>query len=303
MQNTIHVHLLYNPKAGDERRQEQRLLEVIESHGFTCQHASMKDKGWKRFKDKTALVVVAGGDGTVREVVKRLMNRRILDKPLTVALVPSGTANNFAKTMGISPELTDFARCLAAWHTKKVDVGAVRNLRGSRFFIEGLGCGLIPRLIDRMKDVDLTGIDTPQQELAVALAKLLEIALTYRAKPAKIWIDGRLHEGDYLLVEVLNIRSVGPNVILAPHADPTDGALEVVLIQEKDREAFVDYLRRLQQGDGAPRSVPWEVLKANRAIRIRCEHRLVHVDDELVEHKKGKKIDVAIRRGVVDFIT
>lgn len=303
MQDTIHVHLLYNPKAGDERQHKEQLLDIIEAQGFTCQHASIKEKGWHRFSDKTVLVVVVGGDGTVREVMKKLMNRRILDRRLAVALLPGGTANNFAKTLGISSELTDFAHCLSTWQTKCVDVGAVSNLRGSRFFIEGLGCGIIPRLIDRMKDVDLADVDTAGKELAIAMEKLQEIVMTYPAKHAKILVDGHLYEGDYLLIEVLNIRSVGPNVILAPQADPTDGALDVVLIKEGGREAFADYLRRLQQEDSSPLSVPWEIVKATRTITIRCEHRLVHVDDELVAHRKGERIKIEVRPGVVDFIT
>ncbi|WP_353125853.1 diacylglycerol/lipid kinase family protein [Parapedobacter pyrenivorans] len=302
-ESPVHVHLLHNPKAGDQDHVKAELIKIVESRGFTCQYASIKDKGWKRFKSKTALVVVVGGDGTVREVIKKLLNRKLLDKPLAVSLIPSGTANNFAKTLGVSSELKDFERCLSSWKTIKVDIGAISNLRDTPFFIEGLGCGLIPKLIKEMKETDLSAADTADKELNTALEKLAEIAKTYRAKRAKIVVDGIVYEDDYLLVEVLNIKSVGPNLVLAPKADPTDNKFEVVLLRNADRETFTEYVHGLYNSVGGQRlKTPWEIVTATREITIQCDNRLMHVDDELVSISKGKKITIAIRPGIVDFI-
>lgn len=299
----IHVHLLHNPKAGDQDHVKEELIKIIESRGFTCQYASIKDKGWKRFKNKTALVVVVGGDGTVREVMKKLLNRTILDRPLVVSLIPSGTANNFAKTLGISPGLKEFERCLADWKAKQIDVGAISNLKGVPFFIEGLGCGLIPKLIKKMQEMDLGEIETADKELQVAKKVLLQIVKTYRAKRAKLIVDGRIYEDDYLLVEVLNIKSVGPNLVLAPRADPTDKKFDVVLLRNADREVFAEYLRGAHYPvDGRRLKAPWKIVTATREITIQCDNRLMHVDDELVPIKKRKKITITIRQGIVDII-
>src|SRR5262249_34618145 len=59
--------------------------------------------------------------------------------------------------------------------------------------------------------------------------------------------DGERLDGDYLLVQVLNIRSVGPNLVLSPDADPADGFLDLVLAGENERDA----LRALLGEDGA----------------------------------------------------
>lgn len=304
MTSTRHVHLLHNPKAGDQDHIKEELIRAIQSYGLTCQYASIKEKGWNRFKDDTALVIIAGGDGTVREVMKKLLDRRILDKRLAVTLLPSGTANNFAKTLDISPGWSDFERRVVAWKLKKIDIGAITNLRKANFFLEGLGYGLIPKLIKRMEE-DKLEAETADQELRVALEKLVEIAEQYSPRRAKITVDGQVYENDYLLVEVLNIKSVGPNLILAPNANPTDGKFEVVLLKESDRTAFINYLKRLlkhQAGDG-PGEVPWKTIKAARDVSIVCEGRLIHVDDELITLKKGKVINIEVRPGIVDFIT
>lgn len=303
MKNTRHVHLLHNPKAGDRDHVKDELIHLIESHGFTCQYASIKDKGWKRFRKDTALIVIAGGDGTIREVMRKLLTRSVLDKRVPVALLPSGTANNFAKTMGISSRRADFERLLVNWKTEKIDVAAVGNLRDAHFFIEGLGGGLIPKLITEMKARDLSALATADEELQAALQQLLEIAEHYRAKRARITIDDVLYEDDYLLVEILNIRSVGPNLVLAPEADPTDGKFEVVLLKAADRRAFVAYVRQLQQGAvQEPAHVPWQIITATREISLQSDNGLVHVDDELITHKKGKAITIEIRPGIIDLM-
>src|SRR5690606_21211666 len=89
MKRNIHVRLLHNHKAGDQDYVKEELIKRIESQGFTCQYASLKEKGWKRFASETVLVVIAGGDGTVREVLKKLLTRSILDDPQTTVLLPS----------------------------------------------------------------------------------------------------------------------------------------------------------------------------------------------------------------------
>lgn len=304
MKKNTHARLLHNPKAGDQDHVKEELIRRIESLGFTCQYASLKEKGWKRFASKTALVVIAGGDGTVREVLKKLLTRSILDKPLTVALIPSGTANNFAKTLGISPDLDTFERNIQQWKPKQVDVGLIGKLGKARFFIEGLGFGLIPTLMEKMKTVDFDKVHTAEDELELALEKLLEIVETSPATRAKVTIDGLVYEDDYLLVEVLNIKSIGPNLVLASSADPTDGNFEVALLKQSNRKEFSTYLRRLrQQVPQTASAVPWQIVTATREVVIDSDVQTIHVDDELITLKKRKKIEITIRAGVIDILT
>ena len=304
MKKNTHARLLHNPKAGDQDHVKEELIRRIESLGFTCQYASLKEKGWKRFASKTALVVIAGGDGTVREVLKKLLTRSILDKPLTVALIPSGTANNFAKTLGISPDLDTFERNIQQWKPKQVDVGLIGKLGKARFFIEGLGFGLIPTLMEKMKTVDFDHVHTAEDELELALEKLLEIVETSPATRAKVTIDDQVYEDDYLLVEVLNIKSIGPNLVLASSADPTDGNFEVALLKQSNRKEFSTYLRRLrQQVPQTASAVPWQIVTATREVVIDSDGQTIHVDDELITLKKRKKIEITIRAGVIDILT
>src|SRR5699024_2211848 len=121
-----------------------------------------------------------------------------------------------------SSNINEFRQYVAAWRPRKVDIGSASVLQKSFFFLEGLGCGLIPELIKKMENIDLALAKSTVDEIHLALQTLLELVDNYQPKYAKIIIDGALYEGDYMLVEALNIRSIGPNFILAPKADPTD---------------------------------------------------------------------------------
>jgi len=303
MQATKYAQLLHNPKAGDGDHMREDLIQTITSCGFTCRYVSTKEKGWDRLKNKTLLVVIAGGDGTVRQVLKRLLRRRVLDKRLVIALLPAGTANNFAKTLRISTSLSGLKRAIRGWQVKKIDIGAIGNLPGAKFFLEGMGYGLLPRLIKEMKAVDLSGVETVDEELALALDKLIEITQQYKPKRGILVIDGITYEGSYLSVEVLNIQSVGPNVALAPQADPTDGKFQVALLKEADRDAFINYLWLLRHRRlGKHLKAPWQLIEVCHSLTLRCENRLLHVDDELISLKKSQLVKVEIRQGIVDVI-
>lgn len=303
MQAIKYAQLLHNPKAGDGDHMKEDLIETITSCGFSCRYVSTKVKGWDRLKNKTMLVVVAGGDGTMRQVLKRLLKRRILDKRLAIALLPAGTANNFAKTLGISMTLSGLKRAIMDWRVRKIDIGAIRNLPDVKFFLEGMGYGLLPRLIKEMKTVDLSGVESADEELTIALDKLIEIAQQYEPKWGTVTIDGIRYEGSYLLVEVLNIQSVGPNVVLAPKADPADGKFHVALLKGADRKVFIDYLRQLHRPRSGRRpKVPWQLVEVNHSLTMRCDNRLLHVDDELISLKRARLVQVEIRAGIVDVI-
>jgi diacylglycerol kinase family enzyme len=85
-----------------------------------------------------------------------------------------------------------------------------------------------------------------------------------KARRWQIRADGEDLSGDYIAVEVLNIRFVGPNLPLAPRAFPGDGLLDVVMVRRQDREALLEYLdNRLRLASG---QLP--ELKCARANRI-----------------------------------
>ena len=64
--------ILHNPNAGKQEHSKKKLMSLVKSNGFDCGYSSTKKIKWKKVKPDTDFLVIAGGDGTVRDVVVNL---------------------------------------------------------------------------------------------------------------------------------------------------------------------------------------------------------------------------------------
>ena len=112
------VQMIHNPGAGDEEHEKEDLVELIQKHGFECRYSSTKKKLEEGFNEEAELLIVAGGDGTIRKVTKELVKRKALDKTWPIGLLPLGTANNIAKTLELEGEHEELIK---SWHDNKQD--------------------------------------------------------------------------------------------------------------------------------------------------------------------------------------
>lgn len=285
------ITLVHNPSAGSGQNADE-LVRLLSDAGHEVAYRPSGD-GWRQLlQSGCELIVAAGGDGTVREVALAAA-----DHGLPFAALPIGTANNVAKTLGM---LGDARELVGAWSSAPrsehpFDIGEVAGPWGRERFIEGVGGGPVAELIGRGAEVDadasLLGRETDR-----ALHLLGELV---REAPARRWqieADGLDLSGDYLAVQVLNMRFVGPNVPLAPEASPTDGLLDLVLVGEADRAPLQTYLeKRLHLASGQ--------LPEPRVVRARNIELVVpagtrwHVDDRAwpTAHPLGAAAALSVR--------
>lgn len=293
--------LLHNPGAGDEDHLKSDLVKSIEAAGFGCVYFSVKkDNSWQQQLDQADFAVVAGGDGTVRRVVKELVKRNTLEKKLPIALLPMGTANNLSKALGIDRD-QDYKRHVKKWkksELQRFDVGVLKNADTTDFFLEGAGYGVFPKLIRKMETVDQRHVKTAKDELQLALEVLHDIVLTARATSYWMKADDKIYEGKSLLLEIMNIQSIGPNLILSPEAKTDDGLFDVVIVDEGQRESFAKYIKKLMTDERA--KFKWKTFKA-KELTIDCKSRHMHVDDELVLPLKNPVI-LEVRENVLEFL-
>ncbi|HYI75973.1 MAG TPA: diacylglycerol kinase family protein, partial [Chryseolinea sp.] len=243
------IKVFHNPTAGDAEHTKEKLVEKIINAGFECSYSSTK-KGIneKRIPAKTDIIAVAGGDGTVRKLAEYFCNENILTKRPPIGLLPAGTANNISKTLGIKGTPEEIIQSWKEQKTQNFDMGKVHGLKENHFFLEGFGFGVFPRLIKKMRERKSKTND-PEHELQVALRTLHEIVENYKPKECRLVIDDVEYNGKFLLVEVMNIRSIGPNLNISPMGDAGDGEFDVILIQEDKREELAEYvLERLKNG-------------------------------------------------------
>jgi diacylglycerol kinase family enzyme len=297
--------VLHNPAAGDGENSDKDIIAAVEAEGYKCSYLSTKKKGWdKKDWDRTAsrdidFVVVAGGDGTVRKIAHELLDRKLIEKRLPIALLPMGTANNIAKTLGIVGRHDEIIKSWKSHTVKNYDVGRIGGLKKHKFFIESYGYGVFPRLMKEMKKLEKSSFDTPDQKIKTALQVLYDIILRYKPKLCRLNIDGNDYTGRFMLVEIMNTSSIGPNLHLAPFADPGDGSFDIVLISENQRRAFADYVKGKLEGRN---ETPFfTALKAKR-LEIYWEGTALHVDDEHLLLDDPADIHVEIQPGLLEFL-
>ena len=283
----LKVLLVYNPKAGDGLDVD-RIVSLAEGAGHAIEARSVDDDWADALAGDFDLVAAAGGDGTIRKIFKALAGS---DHAAT--LLPVGSANNIARSLGLADE--DPARLVEGWargRPARFDLGRLTWGSENDAFVESSGGGLFAAQLDRAEQVERGD----QDKIEFGLRNLAQVVPDAPAHEWVVLADGRDLSGSFLGVEAMNVRETGPNVPVAP-ADTGDGSLDLALIGEEHRASFLEYVNARLAGRAAeqPR---FDVFRAGR-IELRPPHETpFHVDDELVRENDGAVtllVDTSVR--------
>ena len=305
----MRVTLIHNPGAGrTDHRGKDELVALVEGAGHSVRYQSSKDDDWEEALGEPAdLVVAAGGDGTVGRVARRMVGRNV-----PVAVLPAGTANNIARTLGLaerSPE--ELIRGWGEGRRVKLDIGMASGPWGKRSFVEGVGVGLFALLLARSDEKPPA--KRPKKPKGKHAGKVVDGALRRLSECAEdcevleiaARLDGKDISGRYLMLEAVNLRYVGPSLFLAPDADPGDGLLEVVMAGEDERPRLIEYLDKWQ--DNRERLAVLPTLRG-RKLEIEWTGIPLHIDDKLRPKKSAGpdeiagRVEVSLGEAAVEFL-
>jgi diacylglycerol kinase (ATP) len=273
--------LLHNKDAGSVpgAHSKEGLLKLLRAAGYQVTYQSTRKPGLREtLRNPGDLVVIAGGDGTVGKVLARLDRR---DVP--VALLPLGTANNIATSLGISGAPEALIPQLPTARRRRLDMGHATRGAIRAGFLESAGVGLFA---DFLKAAGKNLDDDPSSR-AARLQQGIELLhrMAPEAAPRRIRIsaDGEDLSGSYLLAVALNIRIIGPRLLLAPEGQPGDGQLDLLLVEPDRREALVRYLDSGVRGE--PATFPFPLRRAHQ-IRMGWATGAGHLDDRVWPDQK-----------------
>lgn len=304
----MRVTLMHNPAAGEGQATPDELLVALRKAGYEPVYQSAKESGFEHaLEDPGALVVVAGGDGTVEKVV-----RRLIDRGIPIGILPLGTANNVATTLGIKGTYDKIIDSWSLDSRKVFDAGVVQSPWGEGHFIEGAGLGLFPHAMSVAgSDGVVAASGTTTEELRISFDRIKRLLPDFRSQAYTITMDGQDLSGEYLLVEAMNTPWIGPNLHLAHTADPGDGLLDLVLLRADKRAHLLEYLA--DKGPGAMAEPP-VMIRRGKHIQIRWSGSKLHVDDEIwppsdqdadeePSAKASEMVDIRVRPGALEFLT
>jgi diacylglycerol kinase (ATP) len=267
----MRVTLIHNPSAGSGSPSGDELMMWLSDAGYEGTYQSSRVPDLAPALERPGdLVVTAGGDGTIARVMRELAGRGV-----PVAILPLGTANNIATSLGIHGGPSDLIPSLHAAPTLLMDVATALSPWGDARFVESAGLGLFASVLD---DAERDG-DVGPLDLLWGRGDRMRRMLAREAAPWRhIDADGTDLSGACFFVAAFNMPTIGPRVPLAPAADPGDGLLDVLVVRAEDRVALEEYLDALT--DGAPIPFPLRTVKCRR-VRLDWELDSGHLDDKV----------------------
>lgn len=285
--------LIHNEKAGDGCADRAGLVALLERAGCEVDASTYDSGGVKAALDRPAdIVAVAGGDGTISRVA-----RKARPEGPAIFVLPVGTANNIAKSLGLTLDLEELVAGLRGAAVQPFYPIAATGPWGSRRLIEGIGFGAIEEAIADLPDK--TFFDRARKSYADAV-------LYTAAEMLELEVEDETIVGKFSVLEVTTIPLVGPNLRLAAAADPSDRKFEICFIgdDQDQREALALWLDPPLDPGAAPMSLRTaeEARIVGRFRRVRLDGKVWALKAEPEADDEPKTIVLATEREPLPFL-
>ncbi|PZR74336.1 MAG: hypothetical protein DLM52_09630 [Chthoniobacterales bacterium] len=264
----VRIHVILNPIAGSVKEADatrERLQALAPEHLQVSEQAGDAERFAREAAQNGAeLIVSAGGDGTLNEVVNGLAAAGC---NAALGLVPLGTGNDFARSIGIPNDLDAAMELLRKPQTRAVDLVRVSSDQ-VRYFVN-VSSGGFSGVVDEKLTPEMKRTWGPLAYLRSAAAAFAEL----RGYTTKVALDDAAPiEEDLYNVVIANGRYVAGGIPIAPEADVSDGLLDVVLISERGAAELAIVAAQIAVGK--------------------------HIGSDAVIFKRAKKVEINSRPGM-----
>ena len=242
--------VIFNPAAGRGQARrcraalENALAQKVQEHSASWQllETTSSDQATvlsaQAAREGSDLVVAAGGDGTLGEVVNGLAQS---DFKASLGILPFGTGNDFARCLGIGIKWQKALDVLFEGVTRPIDVGrALFEETGAQYrFINVAGCGFDSSVAQRVNDFRFHPLWRHVRGMPAYLTAVGQELIHLRAADLVLTCDGKTWQQRGTLCAVANATSYGGGMLVAPNAKPDDGLFDVCLIGNAARLEFL----------------------------------------------------------------
>ncbi|MEZ4358362.1 MAG: diacylglycerol kinase family lipid kinase [Eubacteriales bacterium] len=179
-------------------------------------------------------ILALGGDGTVLEVAKGLLNTDSV-----LGIIPGGTGNDFIRSLNVSNNLEAAIENILAGNTKKVDVGMAND----NYFLNVAGTGFDVCVVEYTKKTNRFFTGMPAYYLAVLIS-----ILKYKGQTMTIVANGQSITKKLMLIAIANGKQYGGGMKVAPMAKPDDGIFHITTIDMPSKLKILFMLPRFIKG-------------------------------------------------------
>ncbi len=293
------LHLILNPYAGRGRGAQikARLVSALTDAGFEVVLAESNGVGHaielarQARAHGPALVVAAGGDGAVSEVLNGLAQATPAGEPVgPMGIIPIGSGNDFADMVGCPRDLEAAVAALRAGVTRAVDLGHLRAQVGaatiSRYFDNNVGVGFEAQVTlesYKVKWLQGTALYFWAALRALHTCPMPMVNTTWTT------VNGEVHQQTQptLLISVGNSRRTGGGFYLTPDARLDDGELDVGIAGAISRLRLLWLLPKALFGKHT----------TDRAVTmLRCRRLHIRADQPIPVHADGEVLTASARQ-------
>lgn len=241
------ARLIFNPASGrndeDNAARLSKLVAGLRAHGIEAR-VGLKTSGSaarklarEAVKAGESLVVVAGGDGTLGDVAAELAGSSTV-----LGIVPTGTMNNVARSLGVPLEINDACALIGMGTTRHIDLGRVVSNGDSKaeYFLECAGVGV--------SAIAAMGGQAFEKKHWRIVPKALRKFFESKPGPMRVEMDGEVVEASTQIVTVSNAPLMGNQMLAVPGAKMDDGLLDVQVYDGMGDAALVKHFKAAASG-------------------------------------------------------
>ncbi len=275
--SAVKICVVLNPAAGSAENTE-KLRKKLERLGSckietTAQPGDAQKFARRAVADGCDLIISAGGDGTLNEVVNGIAEQNCQSR---LGIVPLGTGNDFARSIGLPAKVDECLEIIAQGKTKAIDLVRVTSDQ-ERYFVN-VSAGGFSGVVDEKLTPEIKKTWGPLAYLRGAAAALPEL----RAYKTTIVLDDAETVAMNLYnVIIANGRYVAGGIPVAPEAILNDGIVDVFLVLERPATELTVLVARVLLG----KHMGSEAIVHRRAAKVSVNSRpgmWFNVDGELV---------------------
>ncbi len=241
------IRIIYNPSSGRQIAQGklEQIAKILLDEGYVVSKfaTSKKNDAYEETKKTAAenwdIIIASGGDGTLNEVASGIADS---GSKIPVAILPSGTVNDFAAYMSLTNNVDKFCRMIKSGKTKTVDLGKVND----KYFVNVAAGGFLTEIAHEVPG----DMKTIFGSMAYYLEGLKRLAVnTLKTFKAEIISDEFNGNEEILMFMISNTSSIGGFKNLAPTATAEDGLLDCLLFRKCDIQDLIGIFMEIQSGE------------------------------------------------------